>query len=72
IIIDAGAATFAHEHAEVEGRDGRPVFALPGQRFGPRLNFHARFGSPGLYRIWAQVKTAAGHVVTAAFTVNAR
>ena len=38
VVMRADGETFAHEHAEVEDADGDPVFALPGQRFGP----HAR------------------------------
>ena len=72
IIIRADAATFAHQHADVEDSQGRPVFALPGQRFGPELPFRCHFDTPGLYRLWAQFETAGGHVVTAPFTVSAR
>ena len=72
IIIRADAGTFAHQHADVEDSQGRPVFALPGQRFGPDLPFRCHFDTPGLYRLWAQFETADGHVVTAPFTVSAR
>jgi hypothetical protein len=34
---------YAHEHAEVTDSRGRPVFALPGQTFGPELDVHAEF-----------------------------
>ena len=72
IIIGAGADTFAHQHADVEDSQGRPVFALPGQRFGPELPFRCHFDRPGLYRLWAQFENAGGQVVTAPFTVSAR
>ena len=72
IIIGAGADTFAHQHADVEDSQGRPVFALPGQRFGPELPFRCHFDRPGLYRLWAQFENAGGQVVTASFTVSAR
>src|SRR3954454_21060458 len=35
VVMRADGQTFAHEHAEVTDADGRPVFALPGQTFGP-------------------------------------
>jgi Cu+-exporting ATPase len=72
VIMDAHGDTFAHQHAEVTDGNGRPVFALPGQRFGPELPFHAKFSAPGLYRLWAQFETPDGHVITAPFTVHAR
>jgi Cu+-exporting ATPase len=34
-IVKADGSTFAHDHAETEDGAGRPVFALPGTRFGP-------------------------------------
>ena len=33
-----------------------PVFALPGQTFGPELDVHAEFPTPGTYRLWAQFR----------------
>ena len=63
--------TFAHEHADVEDADGDPVFALPGQRFGPQLDVHTTFHTPGLYRLWGQFRLADGHVITVPFTVAA-
>ena len=41
----ADGATFAHDHAEVTDDRGRPVFAVPGQTFGPELAVHARAGA---------------------------
>lgn len=67
----SGGSTFAHEHAEVTGADGRPVFALPGQRFGPELDVHAEFPAAGVYRVWAQFRLGDGSVITAPFTVEA-
>ena len=71
VIMREGAETFAHEHADVETDDGEPVFALPGQQFGPRLDVHTTFQTPGLYRLWAQFRLADGHVITVPFTVAA-
>ena len=71
VVMRADGTTFAHEHAEVEDADGRPVFALPGQRFGPELEVHARFDSAGTYRLWGQFRLADGCVITAPFTVTA-
>jgi Cu+-exporting ATPase len=62
---------FAHEHAEVEDRSGNPVFALPGQTYGPTLDVHAAFPRAGLYRLWGQFRTADGTVITTSFTIEA-
>jgi Cu+-exporting ATPase len=71
VVMRADAKSFAHEHAEVEDEDGRPVFALPGQTFGPELDVHAEFDTPGLYQLWGQFRLADGDVVTVPFTVEA-
>ena len=67
----ADAATFAHEHAEVEDADGRPVFAIPGETFGPELDVHTEFDTPGVYQLWGQFRLADGEVLTVPFTVEA-
>ncbi|MEU5093392.1 heavy metal translocating P-type ATPase [Streptomyces sp. NPDC020996] len=72
VVMRADGQTFAHEHAEVTGSDGRPVFALPGQTFGPELDVHAEFPTAGTYRLWAQFRLAGGEVITVPFTVRAR
>ena len=72
VVMRADAATFAHEHAEVEDSRGRTVFAMPGTTFGPELDVHARFETPGVYRLWGQFRTADGRVLTVPFTVTAR
>ncbi|MGY1833113.1 heavy metal translocating P-type ATPase [Geodermatophilus sp. SYSU D01180] len=72
VVMRADGQTFAHEHAEVEDENGRPVFALPGQAFGPELDVHAEFPTAGVYRLWAQFRLADGDVVTVPFTVQAR
>jgi Cu+-exporting ATPase len=71
VVMRADARTFAHEHAEVEDARGRPEFATPGQTFGPDLEVHAEFDTPGAYRLWGQFRLADGDVVTAPFTVEA-
>ncbi|WP_457208248.1 HAD-IC family P-type ATPase, partial [Nocardioides sp. P5_C9_2] len=71
VVMKSGAQTFAHEHAEVEDANGRPVFALPGQTFGPELEVHAEFDTPGIYRLWGQFRLASGDVITVPFTVEA-
>jgi Cu+-exporting ATPase len=71
VIMGADGGDFAHEHADVEDAAGNPVFALPGQRFGPELTVHAHFDEPGLYRLWGQFRLADGRVITAPFTVEA-
>ncbi|HWM01805.1 MAG TPA: heavy metal translocating P-type ATPase [Actinophytocola sp.] len=71
VIMRGDGATFAHEHAEVEDDRGRPVFATPGQAFGPELDVHAEFTTPGTYRLWGQFRRADGHVLTVPFTVQA-
>jgi Cu+-exporting ATPase len=71
VIMRSGGTTFAHEHADVEDPRGRPVFALPGQRFGPELEVHAHVGSAGIYQLWSQFRLADGRVITAPFTLEA-
>ncbi len=71
VVIRADGTTFAHEHAEVEDDRGRPVFAMPGQTFGPALDVHAEFDTPGVYQLWGQFRLADGHVLTVPFTVEA-
>jgi P-type Cu+ transporter len=71
IVMKADATTFAHRHAEALDGDGDPVFALPGTDFGPELELHTTFTTPGLYRMWAQFETVAGEVVTVPFVVEA-
>jgi Cu+-exporting ATPase len=71
VVMRADGLTFAHEHAEVEDEDGRPVFAIPGQEFGPELDVHAEFDAPGTYRLWGQFRLADGDVLTVPFTVEA-
>jgi Cu+-exporting ATPase len=72
VLMRADGETYAHEHAEVTDATGRPVFALPGQTYGPELTVHAEFPTAGLYRTWAQFRLADGHVITVPFTVRAR
>ena len=72
VVIRGDGQTFAHEHADVRDADGRPVFALPGQTFGPDLAVHAHVDTPGLYRLWGQFRLADGSVLTVPFTVEAR
>ena len=71
VVMRADGSTFAHEHAEVEDDQGRPVFAMPGQTFGPELDVHAEFDTPGVYRLWGQFRLADGEVITVPFTVEA-
>ena len=71
VVMKAGAQTFAHEHAEVEDAQGRTVFALPGETFGPELDVHAEFDTPGLYQLWGQFRLDDGDVMTVPFTVEA-
>src|SRR4051795_8756522 len=71
VVMPADGRGFAHEHAEVKDADGSPVFALPGQAFGPDLDVHAAFPRPGLYRLWGQFRAADGTVITTQFTLLA-
>jgi Cu+-exporting ATPase len=71
VVMRADGQTFAHEHADVRDSNGNPVFALPGQRFGPELDVHAEFHAPGLYQLWGQFRLDSGRVITVPFTVDA-
>jgi Cu+-exporting ATPase len=72
VILRADGTRFAHAHAETTDSEGRPVFALPGERFGPELELHTRFETPGTYRLWAQFRLADGSLITAPFAIHAR
>jgi Cu+-exporting ATPase len=72
IVMRADGQTFAHQHAEVRDADGKPVFAVPGQQFGPQLPIHVGFDAPGTYRLWAQFRLSNDHVITAPFTIQVR
>jgi Cu+-exporting ATPase len=72
VIMRADGQTFAHEHAEVADSRGRPVFALPGQTFGPELDVHAEFPTAGTYQTWAQFRLENGRVITVPFTIRAQ
>jgi Cu+-exporting ATPase len=72
VIMRADGTTFSHEHADVRDSDGDPVFALPGQTFGPTMPVHAEFDTPGTYRLWGQFRLASGKVLTVPFTLDAR
>jgi Cu+-exporting ATPase len=71
VVMSADGSTFGHRHAETEDDEGRPVFALPSERFGPDLELHVSFQDKGHYRLWAQFRLADGTVVTAPFDVEA-
>ncbi|MGZ6844634.1 MAG: heavy metal translocating P-type ATPase [Blastococcus sp.] len=70
VIMRGDGQTFAHEHADVRDSDGNPVFALPGQTFGPDLPVHVHFDTPGNYKLWGQFRLADGTVLTAPFTIH--
>jgi P-type Cu+ transporter len=70
VVMRQDGQTFAHEHAEVEDTKGRPVLAMPGTTFGPVLDVHAEFDTPGTYAMWGQFRLATGKVVTVPFTVE--
>jgi Cu+-exporting ATPase len=72
VVMPEGGDGFAHEHADVEDADGDPVFALPGQRFGPEMEVHTHLGEPGLHKLWGQFRLADGRVITVPFVVEAR
>jgi Cu+-exporting ATPase len=71
VIMRSDGGTFAHEHADVRDNNGDPVFALPGQRFGPRLQIHATFDAPGIYKLWGQFRLADDRLITIPFTIRA-
>jgi len=69
VVMRSDGLTFAHEHAEVEDDQGRPVLAMPGTTFGPELDVHAEFDTPGVYALWGQFRLGNGDVLTVPFTV---
>ena len=72
IAADTEATLTVGVRAVFEDGNGNPVFALPGQEFGPELDVHAEFATPGTYRLWAQFRLADGDVLTVPFPVEAR
>ncbi|MGK5684056.1 heavy metal translocating P-type ATPase [Actinoplanes sp. URMC 104] len=72
VVMPLDGSGFAHEHAEAVDDRGRPVFAMPGRRFGPALQVHTDLPRPGLYRLWGQFRDADGKVLTTVFTVEVR
>jgi Cu+-exporting ATPase len=71
VVMRADAQAFAHEHAEIDDAEGRLVMATPGETFGPELDVHPRFDTPGVYQMWGQFRLADGDVVTVPFTIEA-
>jgi Cu+-exporting ATPase len=71
VVMPVTGDGFAHEHAEMEDDDGRPVFAVPGQSYGPDLELHTHLDGAGLHRLWLQFRTVDGKVHTVPFTVEA-
>jgi P-type Cu+ transporter len=72
VVMKRDGSAFGHRHAETEDASGRPVAAMPGTTFGPTLDMHVRFETPGAYRLWAQFRKSDGRVVTSPFTVHVR
>jgi Cu+-exporting ATPase len=72
VVMRGDGTRFGHRHAETFDDEDRPVAAMPGTEFGPKLDLHVTFQVAGTYRLWAQFKLADGTVVTAPFTVYAR
>ena len=71
VVMRADAQTFAHEHAEVEDAQGRPVFATPRADVRARARRARRVRHPGFYQLWGQFRLADGDVLTVPFTVEA-
>jgi Cu+-exporting ATPase len=47
------------------------VMKAGAQTFGPELDVHAEFDTPGVYRLWGQFRLANRDVLTVPFTVEA-
>ena len=72
VIVKADGSGFQHRHAETADGQGRPKFAVPGSTFGPELELHADFTTPGTYLLWAQFQLPDDQVITAPFVVQTR
>jgi Cu+-exporting ATPase len=70
VILRNDGTRFAHAHAETTDAAGRPVFAVPGKTFGPRLSLHPRFETSGTYRLWGQFRLPDSIVITVPFTLH--
>jgi Cu+-exporting ATPase len=71
VVVKADGTGFQHRHAETKDGQGRLKFATPGSTFGPQLDLHAQFDTPGSYLVWAQFQLPNDHVITAPFVLKA-
>jgi P-type Cu+ transporter len=77
IVSEEGSA-FAHGHGEARGEarsaeeaaHGKGAHGVP-DSFGPGVRADHTFGSPGLYKLWAQFESD-GRVISAPFVVEVR
>ena len=73
-IVSEDGSAFAHGHGEArnaeEAAHGDEDHGVPGS-FGPGVRADHTFGSPGLYKLWAQFESD-GRVMSAPFVVEVR
>lgn len=70
-IVGAGLSSFTHTHGEIHDSQtgiGRHMLS-PEERFGPNIEAHVIFPSPGLYQIFGEFKHE-GSAVQTSFLVN--
>ncbi len=76
VILSEDAQTFAHVHGEKPGSGGMAgmgaeASADKNAKYGPEIDSHYTFPTPGLYKVWGQFQADDGHVITADFVVRA-
>ena len=71
-ILREDGTAFAHEHAEVRGRERQPGVRPAGPGVRPRARRPRELPPRSrLYRLWGQFRTADGTLLTTQFTVRA-
>ena len=75
VILSEDAQTFAHTHGEQVGSPSGQMHhggAATASGYGPEIAFEYTFPMPGLYKLWGQLQTHDGQVITADFVVRAQ
>lgn len=80
IVLGMDGGHFGHTHGEApaagpQGHGGHGAHAGHGgasTSLGPEVRFHYRFPAPGLYKVWAQMRTPHHGVISPGFVVRAR
>ncbi len=75
VVINEAATEFVHTHGMVaKDRAGGGMAGMDSAQppYGPEITFTHTFATPGLYKIWGQLQTHDGHIVTADFVIQVK